>query len=65
MTGQQITIIVDNYINGNITDFKEGLSKCTKKEVLLVIVHLAEGHFLFIEDDNAYIKAIQLVDKYL
>jgi len=60
-----ITRIADNYINGNLSDFREQLKKCTKKEILLVIVHLAEGHFLFIEDDQAYIKAMEAVDKYL
>jgi hypothetical protein len=63
--------LLDNYINGNLSDFKEGLENCSKKEILLVIVSLAE--YLSVKNDyenktysdNGYWETITIVDKYL
>lgn len=66
-----ISIIANNYINGNISDFKLGLTRSSKKQLLLVIVSLAE--YLAINkdyqyktySDNEYSEAIQIVYKNL
>lgn len=67
----KVTEVANNYINGNLSDFRENLKKISKKELLLVIVHIAEylsvnrGYENSTFSDNGYYEAIKIVDKYI
>jgi hypothetical protein len=52
--------IAENYINGNISDFKKSLKRLSKKETMLLTVVLSE----YFEPVNVN-KAIATISKYL
>lgn len=54
------TEIADNYMNGNISDFKAQLKKCSKRDVLILTEILSE----YFEPVNVS-KALRIVSKYL
>ena len=38
MTTKNLQSILDNFINGNLTDFQEAIKKLTKKEMLQLVM---------------------------
>ena len=56
--------IAENYVNGNLKDFRKDLKKLTKKELMVYEV-LFSDYFFTVQDNHGLVKANNIIHKFL